>query len=491
MKNFYNWVFDKEIDMNKTILSTQTVEYTNQDILDETDRYITLLTQLGDLKGKKVALIIPTIHSLLTMVLAISKLGGILIPLSPLLRRNDLEKVLDFSDPHVVFTVKEFNGFNLSEAVNNWGTSTGKETVIFESDKGSKWEKTILTGEKRQLENEDIQIIGCTSGSTGTPKGIVSSLDTMIEAIKQYSFIGEVTSQDKLFLIAPSSNLFGLCWLLSSLHAQYHMVATESFSFPEIIELLKEKPCQKLITTPSLFNALRLFSKTSDNNVLEPLTLVSLAGEPITASFIESVADMKTKITGFYGTSEMGCMLYTDHDIRDGLSWSLLPGVEYKFEGQTEDGSGELLFRNGLDFYGYYKRPDLTEEVYLDGWFYSGDLANLNENGKFEIIGRKKDMIKKGGQQVIPGEIETLLAEHPNVQKAVVIGAPHPIFGEQVVAFIVAEIEMDVKELYQFCDDKIARYKVPDQIHFIDEIPTSQGKIDKVSLRQMALGIKK
>ncbi|PLR81363.1 long-chain fatty acid--CoA ligase [Bacillus canaveralius] len=488
MNNFYEWIFEQELDLNKTILSTQSVDYTYLNIHNDVNRYVDLLKPLGEIKNKKVAVIVPKVDSFISIVLAISKLGGIIIPLSPLLRKDDLLAVLDFSDPHIVFTVKNHQGFHLAAAVNSWADSSGKETHIFESDDNLSWEINTIFGETRPLENEGIHIIGCTSGSTGTPKGIVCDMNLVRTADLSYRFVNEISEEDDVFIMAPASGLFGLCWLLSSLHSQYHIVMTESFSFPDIIKLVEEKPCRKLITTPSLFRALDLFCKSSGSSALEPLELITLAGEAISDDFIASVSNTRSLMRGFYGFSELGCIMYTEKDIREGLNWSLVPNVEYKAVAQSDDGIGELLFKNGNEFLGYYKRPDLTAEVYSDNWFYSGDLAKVTVDGKIEIIGRKKDMIKKGGQQVIPGEIERFLNSHPSVQKSVVVGVPHSVYGEQIVAYIVKDQDdIDVKELINYCHANIARYKVPDQIKFIDEIPIVQGKTDKVSLRKLAL----
>ena len=487
MTSIYNWIFEQKLDLNKKILSTQSVDYTYQDILMDIERYTTLLKPLGDIKNKKVALIVPTVHTFIALALTVSKLGGIIVPLSPLLRQDDLLKVLDFSDPHIVFTNKIHNGFNLNENVHSWAVCSKKETMIFVSDNNVQWEQTTLQGDKRPLELENIQIIGCTSGSTGTPKGIVADFNYISTANQGFRVVSDISFDDSIFLMAPASGLLGLCWLLSSIHSGYHIMLTESFSFPDIIKLLEEKPCQKLISTPSLVRALNLFCKASGSTVLDQLSLVTLAGEPITEDFVHSIANFKGKMNSFYGFSELGGMMYTENDVREGLNWSLLPNIQYKIKKQSTESVGEIYFKNENDFLGYYKRPDLTEEVYSGGWYHSGDLAMLNQDGKIEIMGRQKDMIKKGGQQVIPAEIERFFGDHPSIQKAVVVGIPHPVFGEQIVAFLVKDNDIDCKDLYEYCNEKIARYKVPDQIHFIEEFPINQGKVDKVTLKQLAI----
>lgn len=485
MSNLYNWIFNQPDNANRKLLSTQSGNYTFGDIHQRVEEYVHLLESLGDLKRKRVALIVPSVFNFITLVLAISKLGGISIPVSPLLRKEDLVSVLDFADPHIVFTANSHNGFPISESVRNWAASAKKQTTIFEEEVGN-WKEIDIFGVKRELSEDDfIEIIGCTSGSTGTPKGVAANVDYFKRADEALLFSLNLTDYDKLFLAGPAVGLYGLCFLLSSLHSRYHLVITESFNFPDIIRLLEEHPSKKLMTTPSLFKAIDLFSKTMGKKVLEPIELLCIGGEAVTKEFIQSYIKFPAKMINLYGLSELGPVLYSENDIQDDESLSIIPNVKFKLESDTEEGMGELLLKTVHPFLGYYKRPDLTTEVYKDGWYYSGDFARNIADGKIEIIGRKKEMIKKGGQQIIPGEIENFLSDHPSVEKAVVIGVPHAVFGEQLVAFVKKINEIEIKELYEYCNEKIARFKIPDQIRFINEFPMIQGKVDKITLRKL------
>lgn len=486
MNNLYSWVFDQELEFNQQILSTQTGDYTYRDIHEGVKEYVHILESLGDLKKKRVALIVPSVYHFITLVLTISKLGGIIVPLSPLLRKEDLVAVLDFVDPHIVFTETANNGFQLYETVNNWAVSSNKETIIFDHEGDFKWEKMHLIGEIRTLEECDIQIIGCTTGSTGMPKGVVFDVD-FFKRVDGGLYAGlNLVQNDKLFFIGPASAVIGLAFLLSSLKSQYHLVITENFNFPEIIQLFERQPSQKLLTTPSLFKAFDLFCNSLGKTLPDQLSLLCVVGEMVSQVFIQTYASLPAQIMSFLGITELGTVMYTETDIRDGITWTLVPNLNYKLGSVSNEGIGELLYKSEAPFLGYYKRDDLTQEVYKNGWFYSGDLARVTQNGKIEIVGRKKDMIKKGGQQVIPGEIEKFLGAHPDVQKTVVVGIPHPIFGEQIVAFVQKKLQVQEKELFDFLNNKVARYKIPDKILFIDDIPMIQGKVDKVALRQIA-----
>lgn len=486
MRNFYNWIFDQNLNLNQIILSTQSGDYTYSEIQQGIEEYIHILESAGDIKGKRVALIVPSVYDFTTLTLTVSKLGGVIIPLSPLLRQEDLVQVLDFIDPHIIFTITIHNSFNFSEEIRNWAALKKKETFIFEHQGSMKWNKIILTGEKKPLDKSGAQLIACTSGSTGVPKGVITDVGFFDRADKGVTLGMGLAKDDKLFVVGQISGVFGLIWLLSSLHTQYHLVFTENLTIPEVIQLFEKRPSKKMVTTPSLFKAFDLFSKIKGKPVLEQIELLCFCGEAIQEDFIHTYSNLKARMMSFLGQSELGAIMYTENDIREGMDWRLLPSVNYRLDSPSEEGLGEILYKCEDPFLGYYKRPDLTSEVYKDGWFYSGDLGREDKEGEIELVGRKKDMIKKAGQQVIPGEIESFLGKNPNVQKAVVVGIPHAVYGEQIIAFIQKGNELDIQDLYEYCNNRIARYKVPDQIRFIEEFPMVQGKIDKVSLRKIA-----
>ncbi|WP_428911905.1 class I adenylate-forming enzyme family protein [Niallia sp. Krafla_26] len=484
MNNLYNWIFDQKLDFNKQILSTQSGNYTYQDIYRGVEQNTNLLERIGNVKKKRVALIVPSVFQFTTLSLAISKLEGIIIPLSPLLRKDDLVSLLDFLNPHIVFTISMHNGFHLSETVRDWALSSHKDRIILTQEENEEWSISNISGEKNPLEEVNIQILGCTSGSTGMPKGIVYDVD-FVKRVDDGIKVGlHMKQNDKLFLIAPATGVFGLAWILSSLHSQNHLVIPENFNFLEIIQLFEHQPSEKLITTPSLFKAFDLYCKSLNKSVINQVSLLCVFGEMVTPQFIKTYSDLHAKIMSFLGITEFGTVMYTEEDIRNGISWTLLPNVDYKLESPNEEGIGELLFKCESPFLGYYNRPDLTNEVFKNGWFFSGDLGRVTPEGKIEMMGRKKDMIKKGGQQVIPGEIESFLTKYPGVHSAVVVGVPHPVFGEQIVAFVQKDNELTINDLYEYCNNRIARYKIPDQILTIDEYPMIQGKIDKVTLRK-------
>ncbi|OLN22628.1 hypothetical protein BTO30_08220 [Domibacillus antri] len=482
MSMFYNWVFDEEKNENKIALSTLTNSYTYGELKKEVEKYTKILSNYGDLKGTRTALIIPSIFTYVSLFLAVNKLGGTVVPISHQFRKHDLTSVLQLTQPHIVFTVNQHDHISHLELLKNWADESGKQTIVYSYDKNEDWAVYLSEGEAYEKDEEKIDVIGCSSGSTGVPKGIMINMESWRNWISQIEGSFGVSKNDLIFSTFPLNSPYGIAWALTSLKNGLKIVFPESFDVFKIIHYLKNNQCNKIVATPSAYNSLNMFLQKEDRSILERLERIMISGEPITPGFIESLKGMDhCKLTGCYGISEQGILLIKE-DMRElyETGWDLVKGIEVRIEKDRE-----LVFKSPAVLKGYYKRPDLTTEVLVEGWYHTGDLGELLGNKKIQIIGRKKDMIKKGGQQVIPGEVEQVLLKHKDVKKVSVVGVSHPTFGEKVVAFIVGDKLIAQTELYNLCKSEIAKYKVPDEIHQIKDLPMNQGKVDKLELKRM------
>lgn len=468
-------------DEDKVILSTFTNDYTARDIKEMVLFYEDMLKD-KEISGKRVCLIIPSINTYLAIALAVNNLGGTIIPLSWQYRKEDLTAVMEFLNPHIIFTIKELNQFSFSDTLQNWASESKMETIIFDSEDNTNWDKHFFDGETRQLEEKKIEFICSSSGSTGTPKGMVLQNNILDAAYDLFPRYMDFQQTDNVFLIAPPTGIFGLTTFFYGIQSGAKIVFAENFDLLKIIGMLDQHQCNKIIGTPSLLKAIYQVAKGVKPAVMENFDWVVLGGEKIPHDFLEQIAlSDECKVMTLYGSTEGGAIAY--NNFRETSLYSIVEGNEYKLQ------DGELLVKSQTAFKEYYQNPSLTSEVFdEDGWLYTGDIADIKADGTFDIVGRKKEMIKKGGQAVFSGEIEQTLIHHENVKQAVVFGVPHAIYGEEIIAFIVPDGEVDSKELTYYCSQRIAAYKVPDQIKFIDEFPVTQGKVDKITLKKIHSG---
>ncbi|MFB1100486.1 class I adenylate-forming enzyme family protein [Terribacillus sp. JSM ZJ617] len=478
MNAIINKLFNSED--KKVILSTFYNDYTVKDIINQVDYYIDKLNS-KHLKQKRIALIVPDIYEFVALVLAANKLGAIVIPISWQLRKDDLKTILDHLDPHIFFTIKQFNGFTFGEEILEWAKDRKAETIIYEGDSNEDWKETLIKGSMKPLETSNIELICCSSGSTGVPKGMIYSpgiLETAYRTLPDYMDLKET---DNVILNAPPTGFYGITALFYGIYSGSTVIYPESFDLIKMIDLMNKKRCNKVISTPSIFKTIYQVAKEVNPNVVRRLQLVHLSGEVITSEYMKQFVLMEDcKFVGMYGSSEGGAMGYCD--LREKVVFTIPEDNKYKIV------DGELLIRTPTSFIEYYNNSDLNEKTLSqEGLIYMGDIVKEVEKGKIEIVGRKKDMIKKGGQQVLPGEIEQLLNNNVAVKQSVVLGAPHSIYGEQVVAFIVPEKDVNFKELTYYCAQHIAGYKVPDRIITVDAFPLTNGKVDKMTLRSAYL----
>jgi acyl-coenzyme A synthetase/AMP-(fatty) acid ligase len=463
---------------DEVVLSTFSSNYSSNDFKLSMENFMNIL-QHEDLTGKRIGLLIPSVFSYMSLVLAINELGGTIVPLSAQFRKEDLTAVLDSLDPHYVFTVDEVGGYSFADIFSSWSEKSGKITKIFTTKDYTNWEQKVYAGIIRPLQEDKMDFICFSSGSTGVPKGIVISVESLQVTSNLISNVNKLQPRDRLFFNIPPNTIFGISTLLSGVTNRLQMVFPDRFDLPEIVQLIADKKCNKILSTPSIFKTIYQVATVLNAQVLKNLEQVVLAGEMITEGIVEQFESMDNcEFVGFYGSSELGAVMRCD--LPGKIEFTIIEGNEYKIK------DSELLIKSPATFSHYYQNPALTKEVFdLEGWFLTGDLVQETDESKISIIGRKKDMIKKAGQQVIPGEIEKVLMDHDQVIQAVVFGTPHPVFGEQVVAYVVTEGNDNMQELYEFCQKKIAKYKVPDIIEKVLEIPLIQGKVDKLTLRKM------
>ncbi|MCM3390378.1 acyl--CoA ligase [Ureibacillus chungkukjangi] len=457
-------------------LTTLSGNYTTRNLLVTVKKYERMLAPLK-ITGKRVALLVPAIQEFIPLVVTINKLGGTIIPLNWQFRESDLLNVLEFLEPHIIFSITQYTGFDFAELINGWAKGTGKRTVIYTSNDCQEWNLSSLNGKELELEPLTNHFICCTSGSTGAPKGMVFNEEVFDFSFDRLKEFYELKSTDTLLVYTSTSTIFGIKTMTVVIKSGANVVVPTEFDLPKIIHTMQRAKCNKIVTTPSVFKALHTFAKHLNPKVLENLEMVCLTGEKMPENLMDSFPTMKNcKFVAQYGISEVGAI--ANANLCKGEEYTLVKGIEAKVL------DGELLVKTGATFSSYFHSQKLTEEAFEDGWFKTGDLVEFLEEKKFKIVGRKKDLIKKGGQQVIPSEVELTISSLDGLKGVTVLGMPHPVYGEQVVAYVVAK-NLTSADIRSHCKGKISAYKIPDRVIFLDELPIRQGKVDKLKLKSM------
>jgi len=343
-----------------------------------------------------------------------------------------------------------------------------------------------------------------TSGTTGNPKGATLSHRNLLMNAYYVGSRMNFSDKDRLNIPVPFYHCFGsvMGTLMCSLYGAAMVVPSETFKTEDTLAALHVERCTGLYGVPTMFNA-ELHNENFDQYDLKSLRTGIMAGSPCPMDLMRNVMDRMnlSEITIAYGLTEASPVITQSDrsesiDIRVSTVGKPLPGLEVRIvdpgsgEDLPEGEQGELWVRGHGVMLGYYNMPEATEaSITDDGWLRSGDLARCMPSGHYQITGRIKDMLIRGGENIYPREIEEFLHTHPKIRDVQVVGVPDEHFGEQVMAWIIPTEPdtLTANEVRQFCKGNIAHYKIPHYIEFVDHYPlTVTGKVQKFRLREMA-----
>jgi fatty-acyl-CoA synthase len=357
---------------------------------------------------------------------------------------------------------------------------------------------------KASVKSDDVVNMQYTSGTTGFPKGVML---THINILNNGYYIGErqkFTENDRLCITVPLFHCFGIVLAVMATYSHgATMVMVEVFDPLMVLAAVQKERCTALHGVPTMFIAEYSHPMFEMFDLTTLRTGIMAGSTPPIEAMKRVVKDMHmTEITSVYGLTE-GSPGFTQTGVDDPLIKRVetvgkpLPECEVKIvdpeTGETlgPNETGEICCKGYNVMKGYYKMPEKTQEVIdKDGWLHSGDLATIDEEGYYSIVGRIKDMIIRGGENIYPREIEEFLYTMPGIRDVQVIGIPDDKYGEIVGAFIILEEGVDIceEDVRDYSSTKIARYKVPKKVFFIDEFPlTASGKIQKFKLRDHAV----
>ena len=496
-------------DRDAVVVCHQDVRWTYAEFGARVDRVARALVGIGLQPGDRMGIWAPNCAEWLLVQYASAKAGVILVNVNPAYRTSELEFVLNQSGCRVLISARAFKSSDYVAMVREVAPRCpALERTVF-LDSGD-WEELLAAGDAELslpagLQFDDPINIQYTSGTTGFPKGATL---THHNILNNGFFIGETcryTPEDRVCIPVPFYHCFGMVLgnLACTTHAACIVIPAPSFEPHATLEAVQSERCTSLYGVPTMFIA-ELDLPEFDEFDLTSLRTGIMAGSPCPVEVMRNVIDRMhmAEVTICYGmteTSPVSTQTSADDDVdrRTSTVGRVHPHVEIKIidpasgECVERDVPGELLTRGYSVMLGYWNDPEQTAEaIDAAGWMHTGDLATMDRDGYVNIVGRSKDMIIRGGENVYPREIEEFLYTHPAIRDVQVVGIPDERYGEEIAALVIAREPgtIDAEDVREFCRGKIAHYKIPRHVIPIDEFPmTVTGKIQKFKLREQAI----
>jgi fatty-acyl-CoA synthase len=492
------------------------------------------LLALGIRPGEHVAVWATNIPQWVLLQYATARIGAVLVTINPAYRPHELKYVLAQCDAVALFLVDQFKSSDYfamlrevcPELANaepgrlaaaqfprlRWVVALrgGDFAGTITWDEMCRLGRSIKAGAIDQaaagLKPTDAINIQYTSGTTGFPKAATLSHRNLL--LNTY-YVGQclrLTDRDRICIPVPFYHCFGcvLGTICAVAHGATMVIPAESFDPAATLEAVEKERATALYGVPTMFIA-ELHDPSRKGRDLSSLRTGIMAGSPCPIETMRAVVnDLGCReITIGYGQTEASPII-TQTRTNDPLEMRVetvgrpIPGIEVQIvdpvtgEALRDNRQGELCARGHVVMLGYYKNPEATRAaIDADGWLHTGDLALRLSNGYYKITGRIKDMVIRGGENIYPREIEEFLFTHPAVEQAAVVGLPDRKYGEELCAWIKLKqgATADDEEIRDFCREKLAYFKVPRYVRFVDSFPqTVTGKIQKFKIREQMCG---
>jgi fatty-acyl-CoA synthase len=467
--------------------------------------------------GDRIGIWSPNCPEWTLLQYATAKVGALLVNVNPAYRSHELAYVLEQSGMRMLVSAAVHKTSDYRAMIDEVAPQChdlsqvvyiGEPTWDDLISAGSATSSKQLAARMATLSADDAINIQYTSGTTGFPKGATLSHHNILN---NGFFVGELvgySEHDRICLPVPFYHCFGM--VMGSLAAVSHgacaVIPSPSFDPAATLKAVEQERCTSLYGVPTMFIA-ELGLPGFASYDLTSLRTGIMAGSPCPVEVMKRVVDEMhmSQVAISYGmteTSPVSTMTRMDDDLarRTGTVGRVMPHLEVKvvdpITGRTvaRGEPGELCTRGYSVMLGYWEQPDKTAEA-IDAarWMHTGDLATMDEDGYLSIVGRIKDMVIRGGENVYPREIEEFLYTHPDIADVQVIGVPDPKYGEELMAWVVMRAgagPLTAADIRAFCGGRLAHYKVPRYVHVVDGFPmTVTGKIRKMEMRADAVKI--
>jgi long-chain acyl-CoA synthetase len=446
-----------------------------------------LLASKGLGPGDRVGIMLPNVPYFPVCYFGVLRAGCVVVPMNVLLKRREVAFYLGDSGARLLFA---WHGF--ADDAERGAQDAGCECVLVEP--GS-FEQIVGAAQPRtevvERAESDTAVILYTSGTTGTPKGAELTHANLLDNCEAAASLFDLGSDGVVLGALPLFHSFGqTCAMNATVRSGGALTLIPRFDPVKALEIIQRDRVNVFEGVPTMYGAI-LHVPNRDQYDTSTLQMCASGGAAMPVELLRGFEEaFGCKVLEGYGLSETSPVASFNHPDRERKAGSIgtpIRGVEMGVVDEHDNPVpvgevGEIVIRGPNVMKGYWNRPDATEEVMRGGWFHTGDMAKVDEDGYFFIVDRKKDMIIRGGYNVYPREIEEVLYEHPAVREAAVVGLPHDELGEEVGAAVALKdgVSADVDELREFVKGQVAAYKYPRQIWFVEELPKGPtGKILK------------
>src|ERR1700716_3644879 len=478
---------------------------TYRELEELAERAASSLRKLGIGPGDVVTVQLPNWWEFVVTAFACSKIGAIMNPVMPILRERELLYILNFCEAKVFIVPKLYRGFDYSAMAEGMRGELPhlNHLIVVDGEGDSSFERTLLAadpaGKSASLRPDDMSVLMFTSGTTGEPKGVIHTSNSLIGCTKALTERFGLDTSDVLLVASPVGHMTGYAAIvLLSVYLGGTMVLQDVWEPKHGVSLMaREGVTYTAASAPFLTDICDAVKAGAPR----PASLRSFlcGGAPIPSVLIERAAsELGIKVCSLWGMTEVLSGTLTEPSRASDKSPTTdgrpLEGMEVRivdFDGNPVPAgqSGRLLVRGCQMFKDYYKRPEL-ETFDAEGWFDSGDLAYMDDEGYIRISGRVKDVLIRGGENVPVVEIENLLYKHPSVAAVAVVGYPDARLGERGCAFIVPKagstIDLAAIQAY-LAECKMAKQFWPERVELVADLPrTASGKIQKFKLKEIA-----
>jgi fatty-acyl-CoA synthase len=501
-------------DREALVVRHQDVRLSYEELNDQVDRLARALIASGLEAGDRLGIWAPNCAEWVLVQFASAKAGAILVNVNPAYRTSELEYALNQSGCRMLIAARDFKGSDYVAMVEEVRPRADSLERVVHLDTPA-WDELLaeadgvtpddLRQRSSQLDFDDPINVQYTSGTTGFPKGATLSHHNILNNGFFVAEFCRYTEDDRVCIPVPFYHCFGMVMgnLGCITHGAAMVVPAPSFEAGAVLETVQEERCTSLYGVPTMFIA-ELAHPDFAQFDLGSLRTGIMAGSPCPVEVMKRViGEMHMEdVTICYGmteTSPVSTQTGADDSVdkRVTTAGRVHPHVEVKIV-STETGRtvprgepGELLTRGYSVMRGYWDDPERTAEA-IDSarWMHTGDLATMDEDGYVNIVGRSKEMVIRGGENIYPREIEEFLLGHDAVEDVAVFGVPDRQYGEELVACVrlSGDGAADEDDLRGFCRGRIAHFKVPRYVRFVDEFPmTVTGKVQKFKMRDAAV----